>query len=89
MAKYGELIKQARKPDDQTDSEPENQKTRKPAVKTETRKPDDQTAEEMVNLCVKVPKKWRSHWAAEAKRYDVTMTDVMVEALKARFGMPD
>jgi hypothetical protein len=42
-----------------------------------------------VNLCVKVPKRLRSHWAAEAKRHDVTMTDVMVEALKARFGMPE
>jgi hypothetical protein len=80
MAKYGDLIKQARKPDDQIEGKPGN---------VATRKPDDQTVEEMVNLCVKVPKRLRSHWAAEAKRHDVTMTDVMVEALKARFGMPD
>lgn len=93
MAKYGDLIKQARKPDDQKTSEPENQiadkpNNQKPEGKA-TRKPEAAPVEEMVNLCVKVPKKWRSHWAAEAKRHDVTMTDVMVEALKARFGMPD
>jgi hypothetical protein len=43
----------------------------------------------MMNLCVKLSKRLRSRWAAAAKRHDITMTDVMVEALKARFGMPD
>jgi hypothetical protein len=88
MAKYGDLIKQARKPDDQITSEPDNQAESKPDNQI-TRKPETTGTEEMVNLCVKVPKRLRSHWAAEAKRHDVTMTDVMVEALKARFGMPD
>jgi hypothetical protein len=88
MAKYGDLIKQARKPDDQITSEPENQ-TGDKTDDQKAKKPEDTGVEEMVNLCVKVPKRLRSHWAAEAKRHDVTMTDVMVEALKARFGMPD
>jgi hypothetical protein len=88
MAKYGDLIKQARKLDDQITSEPDNQINTKPGNQ-KTRKPEDASVEEMVNLCVKVPKRLRSHWAAEAKRHDVTMTDVMVEALKARFGMPE
>jgi hypothetical protein len=88
MAKYGDLIKQARKPDDQMTSEPDNQNESKPDDQM-TRKPEATGVEEMVNLCVRVPKRLRSHWAAEAKRHDVTMTDVMVEALKARFGMPE
>jgi hypothetical protein len=88
MAKYGDLIKKARKPDDQMTSKPDDQTNGKPDSQT-ARQPEVAGSEEMVNLCVKVPKRLRSHWAAEAKRHDVTMTDVMVEALKARFGMPD
>jgi hypothetical protein len=88
MAKYGDLIKQARKPDDQITSKPEAKADIKPDDQI-TSKPEATGTEEMVNLCVKVPKRLRSHWAAEAKRNDVTMTDVMVEALKARFGIPD
>lgn len=41
-----------------------------------------------VNLSVKVPLVWRRHWAAEAKRQGVTLTSVIVDALKARFGEP-
>jgi hypothetical protein len=43
----------------------------------------------MKNLCVKVPESWRRHWAAQAKLTGRTMTDVMVEALKQEFGLPD
>ena len=42
-----------------------------------------------VNLCVKVPKSLRQHWAAEAKRQGTTMTEVIIKALKAKFGEPD
>jgi hypothetical protein len=42
-----------------------------------------------VNLCVKVPESWRKHWAIQAKIQDITMTDVMVEALTQKFGLPD
>jgi hypothetical protein len=85
MTKYGDLIKQARQPEDQETRKPDNQKIES---KT-TRQPEAEPVEEMVNLCVKVPKRYRSHWAAESKRHDVTMTDVMVEALTAKFGLPD
>jgi NRPS condensation-like uncharacterized protein len=81
MSKFGDVIKQARKPDDQISVKPEIKTTSKP-------EPDVEAQEEMVNLCVKVPKRLRSHWAAEAKRNDITMTDVMMEALKAKFGLP-
>ena len=51
---------------------------------------DDQiTSEPDVNLCVKVPKSMRHHWAAEAKRTGVTMTSVIIEALTQKFGLPD
>ncbi|NJN22047.1 MAG: hypothetical protein HC812_13765 [Leptolyngbya sp. RL_3_1] len=81
--KYGNLIKRAKqspKPDDQIPVQP---------VEQVTNEPDNQTPIEMANLCVKVPKKWRKHWAIQAKVKDITMTEVMVEALKARFGLPD
>ncbi len=82
-SKYGNLIKRAKqspKPDNQIPAQEVNQTTSEP---------DNQKEVEMANLCVKVPKKWRKHWAVQAKVKDITMTEVMVEALKARFGLPD
>lgn len=78
--KYGDLIKQARKP--------ENQKTIPSASADQA---SDQTIdpEPEVNLCVKVPISLRRHWSAEAKRQGTTMTAVIVEALKAKFGEPE
>lgn len=70
--KYGDLIRQAKQPNNQT-----------------TRKPESQKEERQVNLCVKVPLSWRKHWVIQAKTEDTTMTEVMVEALKSRFGLPD
>jgi len=57
---------------------PENQKAREPETIEETG----------VNLSIKVPKSLRRHWVAEAKRQDTTITAVITEALKARFGEP-
>ncbi len=80
--KYGDLIKKARQPDNQETSKPDDQKTSLPEVTQETAEPE-------VNLCVKVPVSLRRHWSAEAKRTGVTMTSVIIEALKARFGEPE
>ena len=80
--KYGDLIKKARKPDNQESVKPDNQITSKPEVM-------DEVVEQEVNLCVKVPISLRRHWSAEAKRTGVTMTTVIVEALKTKFGEPD
>lgn len=74
--KYGDLIKRARQEESQQTVKPDNQITSKPD-------------EKLVNLCVRVPESLRRHWAAEAKRSGVTMTDVMVEALTQKFGLPD
>lgn len=87
-------------PEDQETRQPESQKNDKQeSLQTEqlenqiTRKPEDQQTrqpdEPMKNLCVKVPESWRRHWAAQAKLTGRTMTDVMVEALKQEFGLPD
>ena len=69
------LARESGKPDSQIASQPDNQKAIKP--------------EKQVNLCTKVPESWRRHWAAEAKRTGITMTEVMVNALKEQFGLPD
>lgn len=97
MPKYGELIKQARKqdnqetikPDSQMSVKPENQIKDKPDSQI-TIKPDriDDQDEDLVNLCVKVPRPLRQHWAAEAKRKGITMTEVIVSALRSEFGEP-
>lgn len=72
MSKYGALIKEARKT--------ENQKTRKPD--------DENALEPDVNLSIKVAAARRRHWAAEAKRQGTTLTSVITEALSQRFGEP-
>ncbi|HBL14155.1 MAG TPA: hypothetical protein DD379_22750 [Cyanobacteria bacterium UBA11162] len=83
--KYGDLIKKAREPENQKENKPDDQKGGKP----DDQKPEVALVEQEVNLCVKVPISLRRHWSAEAKRTGVTMTEVIIEALKARFGEPD
>jgi hypothetical protein len=73
MSKYGELIKEARKP--------ENQIARKPE-KTNDLEPE-------VNLSIKVAARRRRHWAAEAKRQGTTLTAAITEALSQKFGEPE
>lgn len=92
------------KPDNQIDSLPEDEGNRpnsESASKQKsqnTKKPDNQVTsqpdageipEREVNLCVKVPESLRRHWAANSKLQGVTMTEVIVAALEARFGRPD
>ncbi|SMH58939.1 MULTISPECIES: hypothetical protein [Cyanophyceae] len=75
-SKFGDIIgkaKQTSKPDDQISGKQDKQSTE---------------TEKMANLCVKVPKTLRQHWAAEAKRNGITMTEVIVEALNQKFGKP-
>ncbi len=78
--KYGDLIKQARKS--------ESQKTSHTPPTDQTGETAEEATEPEVNLCVKVPVSLRRHWSAEAKRQGTTMTSVIVEALKAKFGEP-
>lgn len=92
MSKFAGLIAEARKPEQAV--KPENQKTRKPvaqkAVKPEVKatKTTVKKTEEAVNLTVKIAKSRRMHWAAEAKRAGITLTEVICDALSKRFGEP-
>lgn len=72
MSKYGALIQEAKKQ--------ENQKTRKPE--------EEKVSEPDVNLSIKVSISRRRHWAAEAKRQGITLTAVILEALSQKFGEP-
>ena len=97
MSRYAGIIAEARKPEAEA-VKPEDQKTRKPALQkkeravvanpVKTAKPVPKVKEEDVNLTVKVPRFRRMHWAAEAKRSGVTLTEVICEALSKRFGEP-
>ena len=76
-------------PVERTNGDTENQSTVEPSNQ-EIIKPDNQTEREKeVNLCVKVPESLRRHWAAESKRHGITMTEVIIQALKERFGSPN
>lgn len=95
--KYGALIQKAREQENQISGQPDGQIAEETEIhkEIENSQPDNQIArkpdlpkEREVNLCVKVPESLRRHWAAEAKRQGITMTEVMVEALTQRFGKP-
>lgn len=73
--KYGAIIKEARKP--------ENQIARLPDAAA---KPQATVKE--VNLSIKVAEARRRHWVSEAKRQGVTITAAISEALSQRFGEP-
>ncbi len=47
------------------------------------------SAEVEVDLDVKVSLSLQRYWEAEAKRTGITITSVIIEALKARFGEPN
>ena len=84
--KYGALLNKARQP-----TKPEDQKEVKPENQAEI-KPEDQKAvkpEKMVNVGAKVLQSHRNHWAAEAKRNGQSMTEVIISALTAAFGLPE
>ena len=97
MSRFAGIIAEARKPEAET-VKPEGQKTRKPALQKKAKLASERVEravkqapivkEEDVNLTVKVPRSRRMHWAAEAKRSGVTLTEVICEALSKRFGEP-
>jgi hypothetical protein len=71
--KFGDIIQKAREQESQLSGLQENQITSEPEV----------------NLCVKVPRSLRHHWAVEAKKSGITMTSVIIEALTQQFGLPE
>jgi len=91
-SKYGDLIRQARQPENQLSGKQESQTARKSEDQIHTQAVPEVSSttepEREVNLCVKVPESLRRHWAAESKRQGLTMTAVIIEALTAKFGEP-
>ena len=69
-SKFGDLIKQARKPENQISPRP------------------DAPPDPDVNLSIKVKLSQRAHWASQAKLHNLTITQVIIDALNQRFGTP-
>jgi len=69
-SKFGDLIKQARKPENQISTQP------------------DAPPDPDVNLSIKVKLSQRAHWASQAKLHNLTITQVIIDALNQRFGTP-
>jgi hypothetical protein len=104
VTKFGDVIskaresKQAKDNDSQNARKPENQQALKPESQIGKRQldlassiepaSDEQAMEAFVNLSIRVPKRMRQHWAAEAKRSGTTLTKVVTDALNQRFGEP-
>ena len=104
MTKFGGVIskarasKQAKSDANQETSKEENQQTLNPENQIEEGssglassvelESSEQTTEAFVNLSIRVPKRMRQHWAAEAKRSGTTLTKVVTDALNQRFGEP-
>ena len=86
--KYGELIRKAREPEQETelenqsDGKPESQKEGQASVMVAEKEKD-------VNLSIKVPEPLRRHWVSEAKRQGTSLTAAITEALIEKFGKPD
>jgi predicted HicB family RNase H-like nuclease len=83
MSNYKDVISQARKPASQQSGKPENQ-----IATTATTAGTTTLKDEEVNLSIKVSKRRRQHWAAEAKRQGTSLTATVSEALSTRFGEP-
>ena len=77
------LSPQTRIPENQKTGKPARQKAGKPDVTPETIE-----REEEVNLSIKVPKRLRRHWVAEAKRRDSSLTAIIIGYLKEELGEP-
>ncbi|WP_395141547.1 hypothetical protein [Armatimonas sp.] len=78
--RYADIIQKARESEA---AEPEQEAEEVSAL---PEKPNARVIEEMVNLSIRVPKRLRMHWVAEAKRSDTSLTAVITEALNTKFG---
>ena len=46
-------------------------------------------AEPQANLTIKVPKRLRAYWGAQAKLSGTSLTQAIKDALEERFGLPE
>ncbi len=87
--KFGDIIQKAREQESQLSGLQDDKASQSEKKQFSGLQDDQITSEPEVNLCVKVPKSMRHHWAVEAKRTGVTMTSVIIEALTQKFGLPE
>ena len=80
--RYADIIQKAR----ESEAEEPEQETEEVGAFPES--PNARVVEEMVNLSIRVPKRLRMHWVAEAKRHDTSITAAVTQALNAKFGSP-
>ncbi len=97
MSKYGAIIAEARKPENeqkaqknQTNGKPANQKARKPESKNiqKAKTVSAGVKEADVNLSIKVALRRRRHWMGQAKLKGETLTEAITDALSKRYGEP-
>jgi len=50
---------------------------------------DGKSAKQLAGIGGRVPRNWRIHWSAEAKRHETTLTQAIIEAMIERFGLPE
>ena len=86
MSSYGDIINQGRREEKQPKSQLVVNTASGKTVNNEIGKTRD---DEPVNITIKVPRKSRQFWTSKAKLEGVTMTEVLVEALTERFGLPE
>ena len=94
MSGYGDIIKQGRKEEKSSQSQLVINTASGKAVKHEIGKKVNTASgkdkdNEPVNITIKVPRKHRQFWTSRAKLEGLTMTEVLVEALSQRFGIPE
>ena len=94
MSSYGDIIKQGRQEEKQQKSQlvvnTASGKTVNNEIGKKVNTANGKTRDdEPVNITIKVPRKSRQFWTSKAKLEGVTMTEVLVEALSERFGIPE
>ncbi|WP_395094366.1 hypothetical protein [Armatimonas sp.] len=86
---YADIIQKARESRAvETEQENEEVVSLPESQSTHVETAPGKVVEEMVNLSIRVPKRLRMHWVAEAKRHDTSITAMITEALNAKFGSP-
>lgn len=77
------------KPEDQKVNNQTNHLAKEPENQKADSKEQEVIKDPEVNLCIKVPKSLRQHWAAEAKRKGTTLKAIISQALEEILGLPE
>ncbi len=85
MSKYRDVFN-ARKLENEEFAEEEIQKSRQMEIQKDGK---ENAGEKPVNLGIKVAEYRRRFWVGQAKLQGVTISEVIIEALSAKFGEPE